>query len=229
VVIGVIAAYGGSAEGLTYVALVAVPVLACIALAQIVPKARPPLALTVPPLFAAAWALPGSIVGNLAALVLTALACITLGTVLAAHVPPRWLSLGVYAMATLDACLVAADLLQGPNDRLIAASPTAGLPQLQVVHVGSAVIGFGDLFIAATVGALLATRPDRQRAAALLAVILCLGFDLLFLVVNELPTTVPIALSLAVLELYDHRRATRGGSMARPKGRPRATFVSGQS
>jgi hypothetical protein len=90
-------------------------------------------------------------------------------------------------------------------------------------------MGFGDFFIAATVGAMLATCPRRQRAAALLAAVFCLCFDLLFLVVNELPTTVPIALSLAVLEVYDHRRATRGARMAPPNGRPRATFVSGQS
>ena len=34
-----------------------------------------------------------------------------------------------------------------------------------------------------------------------------LGFDLLFLVVDELPTTVPIAAALAAVEVRDRRRA----------------------
>jgi hypothetical protein len=42
------------------------------------------------------------------------------------------------------------------------------------------------------------------------------GFDLLFLVVDELPTTVPIALALAVLELGQRRRAARGGELTVP-------------
>src|SRR6476660_6181832 len=44
-----------SAQGLTYLALCAVPVLAAIALGWLTPGARPALALLVPPLFALAW------------------------------------------------------------------------------------------------------------------------------------------------------------------------------
>jgi hypothetical protein len=204
-VIGVIAAYGASADALAYLALVAVPILACVALARLVPAARPRLALVVPPLFVAAWAFHGSTGGELAALALSALACVTLGVLLASQVPPRWLTLGVYAMAVVDAGLVITDLLQGPNGRLIAASPAGGLPHLQVAQFGSAVMGFGDLFIAATVGALLAGRPRSQRSAAVLAAVLCLGFDLLFLFVDELPTTVPIALTLAIVAARERR------------------------
>src|SRR3954453_11955166 len=164
-----------------------------------------------------AGAFKGSLSGETAALVLSALACVTLGVLLAAVVAPRWLRWGVYAMAAVDTVLVVTDLLQGPNSTLVAAGPTAGLPRLQAVYFGSATMGFGDLFIAATVGALLASQRRSQLEAALLAAILGLGFDLLFFAVDLLPTTVPIAVTLALLEARDRRRAARA---AERRGQP---------
>jgi hypothetical protein len=221
VVIALVGAYANSADALTYLALVAVPPLAAVALGVLMRRARPPLALAIVPLFALAWALKGSLSGETAALALSALACVTLGVLLAAVVAPRWLRWGVYAMAAVDTVLVVADLLQGPNSTLVAAGPTAGLPRLQAVYFGSATMGFGDLFIAATVGALLASQRRSQLEAALLAAILGLGFDLLFFAVDLLPTTVPIAVTLALLEARDRRRATRAAERRRrPSLRP---------
>ena len=199
VVVALVAAASASADALTYLALVAVPPLAALALAALVRRARPPLALAVVPLFAVAWGLSGSLAGETAGLVLSALACVTLGWMLAAVVPDRWLRLGVYAMAAVDAALVAADLLQGPNSVLVAATPGADLPRLQAAYFGSATMGFGDLFVAATVGALLAARRRHQVEAALLAAILGWAFDLLFFAVDLLPATVPIAIALALV------------------------------
>jgi hypothetical protein len=218
VVIGLIALYANSADALSYLALVAVPPLAAVALGLVVRGARAPLALAVVPLFALAWAVSGSLVGETAALALSALACVTLGVFLAAVVSPRWLRWGVYAMAVVDTVLVVADLLQGPNSTLVAAGPPAGLPRLQAVYFGSATMGFGDLFIAATVGALLARDRPTQVEAALLAAILGLGFDLLFFAVDLLPTTVPIAVTLALLQARDRRRAVSPGPGASPYG-----------
>ena len=209
VVIALVGVYASSADALSVLALVAVPPLAAVALAGLVKRARPTMALAVVPLFALAWALSGSLAGESAALALSALACVTLGVILAAVVAPRWLRWGVYAMAVVDACLVAADLLQGPNSTLVAAGPPGGLPRLQAVYFGSATMGFGDLFIAATVGALLARQRRPQLGAAALAAILGLSFDLLFFAVDLLPTTVPIAVTLALLEVRDRRRAPR--------------------
>ena len=219
VVIVLVGIYASSADALSYLALVAVPPLAAIALAALVKRARPAMALAVVPLFALAWALSGSLAGKGAALALTALACVTLGVILAAVVAPRWLTYGVYAMAAVDAGLVAADLLQAPNSTLVAAGPAAGLPRLQAVYFGSATMGFGDLFIAATVGALLARQGRPQLEAAVLAAVLGLGFDLLFFAVDLLPTTVPIAVTLALLEARARRRAPRPRS---PRPRRRA-------
>ena len=71
-------------------------------------------------------------------------------------------------------------------------------------------MGFGDLFIAATLGALLAADRRLQLTGAALAAVIGLAFDLLFFAVDELPATVPIALTLAVLELDGERSSELG-------------------
>jgi len=205
VVICAIALDSASAQVLTWTALIGVPPLAGLALATIVRGARPPLALLVLPLFALAWAARGELGGQTAALVLSALACIALGWLLVAVVPGGWLKLGIYAMAAIDTWLVASDLLQGPNAVLNTASPGT-LPRLQFAHFGSAVMGFGDLFVAATLGALLARDRQLQLTAAALAAVLGIAFDCLFFAVDELPATVPIALTLAAVEIAERRR-----------------------
>jgi hypothetical protein len=212
----------GSATWLSYLALVAVPPLAAFALGALLHGSRPPWALAAVPLFALAWATPGSLAGEAAATALSGLGCVTLGWLLVCGVPASWLRLGVYAMAIIDTAFVTADLLQSPNAVLNAAAPGAGLPALQSVHLGSAVMGFGDLFIAALVGSLLAANAAdgpicqrmrdksarRQRVAAALVVGLALGFDLLFFAVDELPATVPVALALALTERWWGGRTT---------------------
>ncbi|MEX2106574.1 MAG: hypothetical protein WD810_06715 [Solirubrobacterales bacterium] len=201
VVVSAIALESATAQFLTYLALVAVPPLAALALALFVRGGRPPLAVLALPLFALAWAARGSLGGETAALALSALACISLGWLLASVVADRWLKLGIFAMAAIDAWLVGSDLLQGPNAVLNSAAPGGGLPRLQFVTFGSAVMGFGDVFVAAVLGAILARDRGLQLRGAALAALICIGFDLLFFAVDELPATVPIALTLALLEV----------------------------
>jgi hypothetical protein len=207
-VIGVVALAGESATVLSWLALVAVPPFAALALARLLRGARPEWAFAVAPLFALAWAAPGSLIGEAAATALTALGCLGLGWLLVAVAPAAWLKLGIYAMAAVDTWFVATELLQGPNAVLTAAAP-AGLPRLQAIHFGSAVMGFGDLFVAATLGCLLASSRRTQLGAALLVATLALALDLLFLAVDTLPATVPVAVALALTEL----RRRRGRSL----------------
>jgi len=214
VVVAAIALDSAFAELLTYLALVAVPPLAALALAAIVRGARPPLALLVVPLFAVAWASRDSLTGETAALALSALACVSLGWLLVCVVPGRWLKLGIYAMAAIDAWLIGTELLQGPNAVLNAAAP-GGLPQLQFVSFGSAAMGFGDIFIAAVLGALLAADRRLQLTGAALAAVLGLSFDFLFFALDSLPATVPIALTLATLEVVERGRLRAGSRPAR--------------
>ncbi len=203
------AAESASAQALTYLALVAVPLLAVLALGWLSRGARPQRALLVVPLFVLAWVDRGGLAGEGAALVLSGLSCVALGTVLAAVTPARWLAAGIVTMAVADTALVVADLLQRPNNALNAAHPAAGLPRLQSAVFGSAVMGYGDLFIAGVLGGLLAVALGRseQLRGAWLAALLALGFDLLFFLINELPATVPVALALIAVVLTRRRRS----------------------
>jgi hypothetical protein len=210
------AAESASAQGLTYLALIAVPPLAALALGALARGARPVAIVLLPLLFALAWADRGGQAGNVAASLLSALSCVSLGALLGALTPGRWLGAGIIAMALADSALVISDLLQRPNNALNAAQPAAGLPRLQAAEVGSAVMGYGDLFIAGVLGGLLAAGSRPQARAAVLAVCLALAFDLLFFFVNELPATVPVALTLIVLELSRRRRGARRRSGAEP-------------
>jgi hypothetical protein len=216
VVVAIVALEGESATALSWLALIAVPPFAALALGWLVRGARPEWAAAVLPLFALAWAAPEALIGEAAATALTALGCVGLGWLLVAVAPARWLRLGIYAMAILDAWLVGTNLLQGPNAILSAAAP-AELPRLQAVHLGAARMGFGDLFVAATLGCLLA-RPAlsarRQLRAAGLVAAFALSMDLLFFAVDTLPATVPVALALALDQWLERRRDESGAGRA---------------
>jgi hypothetical protein len=219
------AAEDASAQGLTYLALVAVPLLAALALARLAYGARPRRVLLVVPLFALAWVDRGGLAGETAALVLSALSCAALGVLLAAVTPPRWLAAGIVAMAVADTTLVVSELLQRPNDALNAARPAAGLPQLQSAVFGSAVMGYGDLFVAGVLGGLLAVtvRRRQQGGVAMLTAGLALVFDLLFFFVHELPATVPVALTLLIFLAVRRWRAVR----ARARGAVAVSALDG--
>jgi hypothetical protein len=74
----------------------------------------------------------------------------------------------------------------------------AGLPSFQDATLGPAVMGYGDLFGAAVLGAIL-TAEGRSRTRAALAVLVgALAFGLLLTVFTTLPATVPLLLGLAV-------------------------------
>jgi hypothetical protein len=221
-----------TATGLTYLALVAVPPLAAAALAWAMRSKdgrrggkgrRGAVAAgitTTAALFAIAWAAHKSLAGEAAAALLSALSCVTLGVLLAAVAPTGWLKLGIIAMAAADTWLVVSDLLQSPNAALVAAHPAGGLPQLQSEIFGSVTMGYGDLFVAALLGALLARQRRTQLTAAVLTLVFAALFDLLFLVIAELPATVPVALALIVLEArarfsYVRRPWLRGDAIPR--------------
>jgi hypothetical protein len=129
-------------------------------------------------------------------------------------------------MAAADSWLVISDLLQAPNNALIAAHPVAGLPRLQTEIFGSVSLGYGDLFVAALLGAVLtASGRRRQWSGALVTLAIAGVFDLLFFVFNELPATVPVALALIALEGWAllarrRERARASASAARRRSRP---------
>ncbi len=196
-----------TATGLTYVALVAVPPLAAVALGWAARGSRPWLAGGAIVLFVLAWVFKSSLVGEASAALLSALSCVTLGVLLAAVTPASWLKFGIVAMAAADSWLVVSDLLQAPNATLIAAHPAAGLPRLQTEIFGSVSMGFGDMFVAGLLGAVLADRVGVQRFGAVVTLALAACFDLLFFVFSELPATVPVAAALIVTEVWGSLRS----------------------
>ena len=100
--------------------------------------------------------------------------------------------------------------LQAPNTELVAAKPGAGLPQLQSEQFGTITMGYGDLFVAGLLGGVYAACRRAQRAAAVITLAVAALFDLLFLVVDNLPATVPVAIALLIVEVALTRGRFRG-------------------
>jgi hypothetical protein len=196
--------FSSTANGLTWLALIAVPLLAAVALGWAAHGGRWWLAPLFAPMFALAWFDRHSLVGQGSATLLCALSCVTLGWLLAAVTPPGWLKLGIVAMAVADSWLVLSDLLQAPNNTLVLAQPAPHsglhLPRLQSETFGSINMGYGDLFVAGVFGAVLARERRSQALGALLTLAIAGLFDLLFLTLSELPATVPVALAMIALE-----------------------------
>lgn len=196
VVIGGISLVPFSAELLTWIALILVPIGAALAFGWAARGARRPLALLAAPLLALAWVVPGDRVGQAAATILIAASAISAGRLLAGVAPLSLLKAGVVAMAIVDSVLVFSGHLQAPNSVLVAASPGHGLPSLQSASFGNARLGYGDLFAAAVVGAILARERAPLVLAAVATAVVSLAWDQLFLVRDVLPATVPPALVL---------------------------------
>jgi hypothetical protein len=199
-----------TATWLTYLALVAAPLLAAAALGWLARGSRPWLAPVAAILFVVAWRTPSSLTGEAAGALLSGLSCVTLGVLLAAVTPAGWLKLGVLAMAGADVWLIASNQLQAPNEVLATAAPGGGLPQLQSEQFGTVTMGYGDLFVAALLGAIYAEHVRLQRLAALLTLVIAGVFDLLFLVVESLPATAPVALAMLALSVGWERQAISG-------------------
>jgi hypothetical protein len=212
-IVGVIFAikYASStASWLTWLALIAVPLLSIVALGWVMHGARWWLAPVAPVLFVLVWRTPYSLWGEGAGTLLVGLSCVTLGVLLGAVTPSGWLKAGVVAMACADVWLVGSNLLQAPNNLLATAAPGSGLPQLQSEQWGTVTLGYGDLFVAGLLGAAWSSRPRMQLRAAVLTLAIAGVFDLLFFFVDELPATVPVALALIVMELWTRRGRVRG-------------------
>ncbi len=205
-----------TANWLAWLALIAVPLLSIAALGWLMHGARWWLALAVPVLFVLVWRTPYTLWGEGAGTLLCGLSCVTLGVLLGTVTPPGWLKLGIVAMAVADVWLISTDTLQAPNTTLTAAVPSHGLPQLQSEQWGTVTLGYGDLFVAGLLGAIWARRPAMQWRVALLTLAIAAGFDLLFLVYDNLPATVPVALALIVMELWERRSRRRAQWAPRP-------------
>ena len=168
VVVSVVAigAATASADVLTWIALMLVPIGCALALGWAAHGARPWLALAVVPLLAAALAAPDDPLGRVARLLLIVGSCVTVGRLLAGGAPLRFLKAGVVAMAVIDAVFIFGDLWGEQNAAFNAAAPAAGLPRLQVADIGDVSTDYGDYFVAGVVGGILAVERRPQALAA---------------------------------------------------------------
>jgi hypothetical protein len=211
--IAAIGAFSASADVLTWIALVLVPLGCALALGWAAHGARPWLALAAVPLLAAALAAPDGPLGRVARLLLIVGSCVTAGRLLAGGAPLRFLKVGVVAMAAIDAVFIFGDLFGEQNAAYNAAVPAAGLPQLQIAEIGDTATGYGDFFVAGLVGAMLAAERRPQAVAAVATLAVAQVYNQLLLVVDSISETMPPALVLLAVEAW-HRRTY-------PPARPR--------
>ncbi len=213
----VISAIPASADVYTWLALLLVPVGAALAFGWAARGARPWLAVLAPVLLALAWVGPEHIAGQLGGDVLIAASAVTVGRLLGGSAPLLLLKAGLVLMAAFDAWLVFGGLLEAPNDALVAAIPAPGLPQLQAAALQGASLGYGDFLAAAVLGGVLAAESGPRGVQGRLAVavlVVSLAWDQLFLVVDVLPATVPVAL---VLLGWEGCRWLSGGRRTAPE------------
>lgn len=147
--------------------------------------------------------------------VVTALACLTVGTALQRLTPWRWLLIGVVAMSVVDVTLLAAGFGYHQTALLGAASNSFPGPHFTGARVGATTIGYPDLFLAALFGAALAGGRDQVRAAVLLSGF-AIAMDSLLSPGKLLPATVPTALALLIISWWRHRRRDRADPPAAP-------------
>lgn len=185
---------GASADVFTWIALVLVPPGCALALGWAAHGARPWMAILTLPLLAAALAAPDDPIGRAARLALIVGSCVTVGRLLAGAASLALLRVGVVAMATIDAVFIFGDFFGDENAQFNAAAPAPGLPRLQVADIGDVSTDYGDYFVAGLVGGILAAERRPQALAALATFVAAQLFNQLFLVVDSLPGTVPVAL-----------------------------------
>ena len=195
----------GSADVLTWIALVLVPPGCALALGWAMHGARPWLALAAVPLFVLAVAAPDDPLGRVARLALIVGSVVTLGRLLAGATPLLVLKVGVVAMTVIDSIFIFGDFFGEQNATFNAAAP-AGLPRLQVAHIGDVSTDYGDYFIAGLVGGILAAERRPQALLALATLLAAEAWNQLFLVVDSLPGTVPPCLVLLASEAWHRRR-----------------------
>jgi hypothetical protein len=197
---------------LVLLAAVTTPVLAVLAVA-LVARARWAV-LGVAVIGGALAVLASGTGGRYGMSVITALACVTVGTALQRLIPGRWLLAGVVAMSVADVVLLATGFGYHQTALLAAATHTFPGPPMTGARLGAITIGYPDLFLAAAFGAFVAGTEDQGRAAGLVMA-LAIALDSLLRRGVLLPATVPIALAAVIVSCRSLWRSSRSGASPR--------------
>jgi hypothetical protein len=197
------------ANELSLIALVFVPPLAALGIAWAMRWRDLRLVPLIPVLVAVAWSAPDNPVGESAALLLVVLSCIALAVVVAAVVPLAVVKVGIVVWAAADLSLALTHgLVEASRAISHAVPPLAQQLQLQRVVIGGSSMEYADLFLAATLGAILAAESRNQGFAALVVAAAAMSMAVFLLVTSVIPATVPVAAALALSELRSRRPRT---------------------
>lgn len=218
----VLGAVPGAVSAVTTIAAFAVPPLALLAVLHI-RRFAVPLAVLSPVLWIIVWRLPSSPSADLAGDLLIVLAAVSLGRLTGWIAPRPALVIGVFVATAVDVWQVLHAQVQPVAAALSAAAPPRGLPGLQELVMGGASMGWGDAYLAALAGAIVAVSARATIAAAVgtLGAGLALGF--LFGVLDLLPATVPVAVGLLAAGIVE-RTALQNWWQATTNRRERRTM-----
>jgi prepilin signal peptidase PulO-like enzyme (type II secretory pathway) len=179
----------------TTLAAFAVPPLALFA-AWHVRRAALPLAIVSPILWLIVWRLPTTGWTQLAGDLLIVLAAVSLGRLTGWIAPRAALVVGVLVATAVDIWQVLTVQVQPVATALATAVPARGLPALQQLEMVGATMGWGDAYLAAVLGAVVAASGRATIAAVFGTLLGGLSLGLLFNVVEFVPATVPVAVGL---------------------------------
>jgi hypothetical protein len=213
-----------SPTDLAVLAAVATPLLAGLAVVRILRGARRAWLAALPLLGAGALTLP-TWPAELAACVLTALGCLTVGVVLVRLTPLPWVAAGVFTMCIVDVTLLAAGVGQTAAVELERAMSHSALPEFHHAQLAGVTKDYPDLVLAGVLGGALAGSA-RQRTAAMLVTLLVCANGMFFMVADMLPGTVPLGVAAAVVALLERRggafrqRTRRRSSISHPELAP---------
>jgi hypothetical protein len=144
------------------------------------------------------------VVGGCARAIAIACACSLLAALLAGVAPPAALRIGLVVLVAIDVILVISGSVGRTSNALHQAAAPAGLPGFQDATISPATMGYGDLFGAAVLGAILVSEHRSRRRPAAAVLVAALAFGLLLHVVDELPATVPLLAGLLAAS-YERR------------------------
>jgi hypothetical protein len=168
------------------------------------------LAVLAPVAYAVAWKGSGR-PADLATDALIVGACATLAWLTGALAPAFALALGILVASVVDVYqVIVTEQVQVVAQALHVAQPPAGLPRLQEAVFDRGTMGWGDMYLAALLGVVLAACSlGRRLEAALLVFALGLVNGFGFRWVDTVPATVPVAIAmLAAMRHSDVRRVT---------------------
>jgi hypothetical protein len=200
------------ASALVVVAAIVTPLLAVVAAVEVARGRRALLLASVPTLALAVMLGHGEI-DQLSSSLVTTAGCLSLGVGLTRLIPPRWLLVGVVLLCIVDVLLLSIGVGE-PAAALVKDATLRFLgPVFVSARIGTVMVDYPDLVLAAVVGGVVAGRPLQRRTAATLTV-LAIVYGMLLAVIPTVPATVPIALTFVLLRRWERTDSSRRSGRA---------------